>query len=120
MKKIMISAATTVAVLGAGLGPVTSADAAPEPRVSGAMTAAAVSTSSLTQPGLTPAIIGRFDRYVQLVDGQYRISAPTSVIKTDPAGAWRVRAAVKIANAELTGGERRLRPVRRARPVTAP
>jgi hypothetical protein len=108
MKKIMISAATTAALLGAGLGPITSADAAPAARGVGAassVTAAEDSTSTFTQPGLTSEIIARFDRYIHLVGGEYQVSAPWSVLVTDPAGAQQVRAAVKIANAELTAGE---------------
>jgi hypothetical protein len=108
MKKIMISAATTAALLGAGLGPITSADAAPAAPGAGAassVTAAEDSTSTFTQPGLTSEIIARFDRYVHLVGGEYQVSAPWSVLVADPAGAQQVRAAVKIANAELTAGE---------------
>jgi chitodextrinase len=108
MKKIMISAATTAALLGAGLGPITSADAAPAAagaRAAGSVTAAEGSTSSVTQPGLTPAIIARFDRYVHLAGGEYQVSAPSSVLAADPAGARQVRAAVTIANAELAAGE---------------
>jgi chitodextrinase len=108
MKKIMISAATTAALLGAGLGPITSADAAPAAagaRAAGSVTAAEGSTSSVTQPGLTPAIIARFDRYVHLVGGEYQVAAPSSVLAADPAGARQVRAAVTIANAELAAGE---------------